>query len=374
MNTEQLLGLVRHLLEDEQRLALQQKLAEAASAFANLASNPQAQQHQTEVANKLKQLEQALDMLETGYSPALRKRMEEIGALPYFSTAMTARLRQSMNDNPMSPAVVNQEAQQLVGERQNYINSLTNLQTSLDTLGFELDDLEPGQAEVGFQIPRAIFDNHLEGFSKELHELRLIIRAFSEAAGNAGEPIELRQISTTDPLIFMLLGWETVKLLGKGATWCLDRWKTLEEIRNLRATTANLKGIPSAQKMAEQWDTIIQETVETSVRQEAERLAAESGADEGRKNELANHLGVALQGMLARIERGMTVEIRFLPPTRASEEEADGREGAPSNVAELRKLQQQLVFPAPSETPLLKLTKQPEETPKGKRGSAKSGA
>jgi hypothetical protein len=375
MNTEQLLGLVRRLVQDDQRLALQQKLTEAAQSFANLASNPQAQQHQTEVSDKLKQLEQALSKLETSYSPAFRIRLEIIGALPYFSTAMTARLRQSMNDNPMSPAVVNQEAQKLVAERQNYLNNLTNLRGSLDALGFELDELQPGQAEVGFQIPRAIFDNDLDGFARELHELRLIIRAFSEAAGNTGESIELRQISTTDPLVFVMLGYGTVKLLGQGASWCLDQWKKLEEIRNIRATTANLKGVPDAKSLAERFDTLIQETLEANVRKEAERLASESGSPGPRQNELANHLGMALQGMLARIERGMTVEIRFLPPAKATEGEADtAADGPAADFEELKKLQQQLVFPAPADEPLLKLPKQPEEASQKKGHGKDDGA
>lgn len=370
MNTEQLLGLVRRLLQDEQRLTLQQKLAETAQAFANLASNPQHQPHQTDLATKLKVLEQTLDKLQASYSPGFRNRMQAIGALPYFTSAMTARLRQSMSDNPMSPAVVNQEAQQLLSERQNYINNLNNLSDGLQALGFELNELQAGEAEVGFQIPRAIFDNDLEGFSKELHELRLIIRAFSEAAGNAGEAIELRQISTSDPLIFLLLGYHTVKLIGSGAKWCLDQWKTLEDIRNLRASTANLK-IPAAQTLAEQYDALINETVEANVREEAERLAAGSGADGARQNELANHLGLALHGMLERIERGMTVEIRFLPPVKPAEGEAtEDSDSAAADFDELKKLQQQLVFPAPSDRPLLKLTKQPEDAPQ-KRGKGK---
>jgi hypothetical protein len=369
MNTEQLLGLVRRLLQEEQRLTIQQKLAETAQAFANLAGNPQHQPNQTELANKLKLLEQTLDKLEASYSPGFRTRMEAIGALPYFTSAITARLRQSMSDNPMSPAVVNQDAQTLLSERQNYINNLNNLSGSLQAFGFELNELEPGQAEVGFQIPRIIFDNDLEGFSKELHELRLMIRAFSEAAGNAGEQIELRQISTSDPLIFLLLGYHTVKLIGSGAKWCLDQWKTLEDIRNLRASTANLK-IPAAQNLAEQYDALINETVQANVRQEAERLAGESGADKARQNELSTHLEMALHGMLERIERGMTVELRFLPPTKPAEGEAtEATETAAADFDELTKLQQQLVFPAASDKPLLTLTKQPEEA--GQKGKGK---
>lgn len=282
-----------------------------------------------------------------------------MGALPYFGSAMLARVKQAIADNAMTPAVAQQEAERLAGERAQLIKSLETLKQSMEALGFEEDELEQGEAEVGFQIPREIFDNELEGFSQELHQLRLIIRAFSEAAGNPGERIELRQISTSDPLVFVLLAYGTVKLIGGAVSWCLDQWKKGEEIRVLRNNTANLAGVPEAQQLVDQFDTLIRGTIKASVREESERLARDSHADEPRKNELANHLEVALEGLLARIERGMTVELRFLPPPSVEAETEEGDEAA-AEFQEMKDLQQRLVFPEPARDPLLQLTTLPD--------------
>jgi hypothetical protein len=372
MNTEQLLSLVAELTGDEKNFELQEKLGALVNAFNNLASNPQAPSHQTDVAEGLKKLGQALTRLERTYPPATLARMEQIGARPYFTSAMIRRLRQSMDDNPMMPAVVQTDAQQLLDERAAFIAHLNQLEAAMEALGFEETELEEGEAEVGFQIPRTIFENELEGFSRELHELRLIIRAFSEVAGNAGERIELRQISTTDPLLYVALGYVTVKYVGQGVAWCLDRWKTLEEIRNLRANTANLKDVPAAQGMAKQWDEIIKQTVEMSVRQEAERLAAEAKVPAARQHEVANHMAVALEGLLARIERGMTVDIRFIEPPQKEGEEADPEEAAQFEA--LAAIQKELVFPQIGDSPpLLRLPKQPEKGRGGRRGGSSSG-
>jgi hypothetical protein len=270
----------------------------------------------------------------------------------------------------MTPAVAQQETQKLLEERTAFLENLNALKQALQKLGFEEDGLEPGEAEIGFQIPRDMFDNELEGFSRELHELRLIIRAFSEAAGNAGERIELRQISTTDPLVFVVLGACTIRYIGKGLSWCLDQWKKIEEIRQARATTASLKNVPNAKSLVEQFDTIIKNTMETNIRKEAQRLASQAKVSEARQNELANHLDKALEGLLARVERGMTVEIRFLPPVVAAEGD-DGAAEPPADYQELRILQQQLVFPAPAKEPLLRIAKQPEASPKTERRGRK---
>jgi hypothetical protein len=273
-----------------------------------------------------------------------------------------------MEDNPMMPAVVHAESNTLQDQRDDYLLHLRQIEAALDALGFEESDLEEGEAEIGFQIPRSLFDNELGGFSRELHELRLIIRAFSEISGNAGERIVIRQISTTDPLIYLMLGYLTITKIGNAVKWCLDQWKTLEDIRSLRASTANLKGVPAAQDMVSQFDHIIDQTIETRLRAEAKRLASEAKADASRENELANHLAKALEGLLARIERGMKVDIRVLPPPDSE----DGAEDADVVTAfeNLEAIRDDLVFPAVGNTePILKISKQPEPQRRQRKSS-----
>ena len=300
--------------------------------------------------------------------------MEEIGATPYFSPALAARLRESMKSNAMTPTVVHQEFKELITERDNFVERLRQLKDSLETLGFGEYELEEGESEIGFQIPRSLFNNELEGFSKELHELRLIIRAFSEVAKQPGEKLEVRLISTTDPLIFSAVSIYTARQIAKAVEWCLQQWKTVEEIKVARATTASLK-VPSAEAMVAQFDQMIEEAIQRNTRAQAERLAAEAGADAGRQNELANHVGKALEGLLARIERGMTVELRLSSPAepKAGEEETPEAILLRAQFEEVSEIRQNLVFPKVSEEPVLRLEKLPEN--KGRtRPSRQPGA
>ena len=63
----------------------------------------------------------------------------------------------------------------------------------------------------------------------------------------------------------------------------------------------------------------------------------------------------ALRHILARVERGMTVEIRFLPPP--VKEVAAGEEAPeqPKEFADLAESQKILSFPKPGDSPVLKL-------------------
>lgn len=361
MNTEQLYDLVSELVEDEDREKIQSKLDAVVQSLANLAGSPQEISYQTAVASSLESLSDALNLT---YTPLTINRMRSIGADEYFQQSLVDKIRESMAENPMSPAVAQGVASTLRDSRANAINSLRNAKAAFEDMGLDGENLEEGDSEIGFEIPRALFNNELEGFSRELHELRLIIRAFSEIAGNAGERIELRQVSSSDPLIYVSLGYLTVLSLGQAVKWCLDQWKTIEEIRNLRASTANLTGIPMAEELTLKYDQMIDQLVETKVREEAERLAKQSDADEVRENELANHLAKALTGLLARIERGMKVDIRLLPP----ESTGDGSNAdAVSAFESIEAVRDELVFPSITEgKPVLKIEKQPERKKKGR--------
>lgn len=260
----------------------------------------------------------------------------------------------------MTPAVVRTEAQELLTQRAQFIDQLRSLDNSLRSLGFTEDDLEPGEAEIGFQIPRSLFENELGGFARELQELRFIIRPFSELSGNAGEPVEVRTISTTDPLIFLGIKVATITLIGNAVTWCLERWKSVEEIRKLRAETAKIQH-ETAQKIAGQYDQMIKDTVKEEVLKEAARLVAEGQVAGARQNEVQTYVEKALEALLARIERGMTVEIRLLPPPKEEGDEQGATQIAFQHLAEIQK---QLAFPAPSGEPVLQIPRLSEGEPK----------
>ncbi len=352
MNTAKLRSTIERVLVDESKLGLQGGLQNLVNALVNFTSNPGEGTYQIEVANALQQVRDGMTSFAVSYDPAALKRLDESGASRFFGEQLVDDINGAIAANQMTPAVAQQFVTQRLAERAEFILQLTNTLNGLRALGVEQEALEPGEAELGFLIPRDLFDNEFSHLLRELAAIQRIIRTFSELATGAAEPIEVRQISTTDPTFYLGVGMMTASHIGKAVRWALDTWKEIEEIRKVRAETLKLKSF-SGDDVAKLFDDKITETVATAVQAKAEELAPVAPGEAGRVHELREGLENALESILARVERGMTVEIRFLPPPVA-----DGAEAEPEVAAAAASLNEtipRLSFPPADPNPILRL-------------------
>jgi hypothetical protein len=177
-------------------------------------------------------------------------------------------------------------------------------------------------------------------------------------ATGAPERIEIGEISTTDPIIFLILNPITVAMLGKAVSWSLDQWKKVEEIRKLRADTAKISAGSEGvlDDMVVEYDARINKLIDAQIGAKAALLSAPV-VDAGRQNELNNAFVFALKSLVAHVERGMTVEIKYLP-SPAGQEEADSPQSAAFN--DLAEVLPALVFPPASPAPIVALPKAPK--------------
>ncbi len=120
-----------------------------------------------------------------------------------------------------------------------------------------------------------------------------------------------------------------------------------------RASGPSAKTVASLQSDI---DNYIKEAVEARV---ADVMAQGKIAEQGRRNEVSQGLAWALESLLARIDRGMTVEIRALPPKAASEKDTEevkikiAEETA--KIAEIHEVAKSLAFPSRNDPPVLTL-------------------
>ncbi len=356
MNTSRLLETIDELIQQENAIGFQRLLTEVYNQLTNLVNQPNQPQFQTAFANSLQQLQEAYLLMQERFEPAQIKRFEEIEAGPFFVKNIPAEITRRIAENPATPAVVQQFVMQLLNTRQQFVNNLTETKDRLGQLGINANTLEPGEAEVGFTIPRDLFDDNLDGLIAELRELRFIIRAFSEAVNGSVEPIVVKQISTTDPLFFFSVATPTIIAIGKAVHWVLDTWKKVEEVREVRERTRKLQ-IEGDKALLELFDASIKQTIEAAVEAKVKEVAPSADAADGRARELDIHLRHALDSLFARIERGMTVEIRFIPPPASSDDlnPEVAAQGAAEGFAQLAEISPQLVFPSPAASPVLTL-------------------
>lgn len=321
MNVERLHEIVSFLRRKDSEFGIQTRLSNLNSYLSNLANQPQNPTLQASVSSALGELFQAFENFERELNPAQILLIEEINGAPYFSSLLPRKIKKRLVENSITPAVVSTEVATLTNERQAYLNKVAEVQNGLEALGIKTNAPTPGDVELGILIPRTLFENHLGHLAQELATLNRIIRVFIEVTTGTGSEIEVRQISTSDPTFF--LGVPTVALLKIGfvTDWLIKKWREIEEIRKLRAETNKL----DIEEAVKAYDNKIESLVQTNIQEMKAELIREYSGEKGRKNELDNSLDWALNSLVARIERGLTVEIRVLAPP-AETPDGDGEE------------------------------------------------
>jgi hypothetical protein len=349
MNAARLRELADLLIAVESQFNAQSILQQLLNDLNQITSNPGQPQFQTQFAQNLGRFRTTWKQMVEAFSPAQAKLLNEIGARPYFLDDIPTEIEEAAKDNNITPAVIRDKVQNIISAREQYLTVIRDLRDRLKAIGIEAYQLEPGSAEIGLLLPRDLFHNELSGLVKELHTLNRIIRAFSEIAVGKAESVEIRQISTSDPVFFLGLDPATIGLLGAAVTWAIATWRSVEEIRKLRAETRKVKSFTS-EEVEEIFDKKIEKEIAIAVDQKVKELIP-SADGAGRQHEQRIDMKWALESILGRVERGMTVEIRFLAPPAPREGEVDKM----ATFSTLREVTPQLVFPAADPIPVLKL-------------------
>jgi len=335
---------------EEKNLGIQGILNQLTDALGNLAGSPGNPDFQTQVANHQIELRNAIGQLTLARDPAFAAYGEALGAIPYFGPGMPIQIAQAITDNAMTPTVARDILSDLRDRRASYLEQLHQLVSAMTKLGIAGDEVVPGEAQIGFRIPRTIFDNEFAGWIAELNEIKRIVRPFAELATGGDAPIGLGEVSSSNPIVFLIATAPVIALISTAVSWSLDQWKKVEEIKKIRAETARLSADNSGalDDMIAQFDAKIATTIEAAIAAHATQLV-NPGAGPGRDNELVNAVTYSLKSLMARIERGMTVELKFLPY-----EEAPDPESAQA-MDQIASIVPQLVFSAPSPAPVLAL-------------------
>lgn len=362
MNAERLFELSDLLTAIDVRLEVQPSLQTLVSDLAHVINNPGHAQFQTQFAHSFEQLRSTWDKMANSFSPAQVKLISEIGGAAYFIADFPSQLDATVRANGITPAVVRDEIESFRSDRENYLRTLNTLRDSLSGVGVAPYPLKPDSAEIGLLLPRDLFDNELGGLVKELHTINRIIKAFSEVSIGHTEPVEIHQISTSDPIFFLGLSPATIALLAGAITWALATWKAVEEIRKIRAETQKLKSF-SKEEIEKIFDTKIKQEIQIAVDLKVDELIPSKDGP-GRHHEQRNDMAWALESILGRVERGMTVELRFLPPSITADSHQPSEQ--PTSFDTLRAIVPQLQFPEPDKSPVLALppSDPPSEQPR----------
>ncbi len=368
MNNSKLLETINYVLSLEKTNAVQTRLAELHAALANLASQPTQPSHQSAVATALEALNSAVTKMRDQLTPTQQRYVFEINGEEFFSNDIASDTGKSIAQNAATPTVAAEQLKSHLDEREKYLARLRQLQGDLKAIGVTTTKLEVGEAEIGFLLPRKIFENDLDGLIKELSTVKRVVRAFSEVSIGTAEKIEIRQISTTDPIFTFLLAPATIVAIAKSVSWALETWKSVEEIRHLRAQTAQLS-VFDGSDVEKLFDEKIEQTIDERIDAKLNELLSKVPDRNGRKNEERNLLSWSLRSLLAHIERGVVVEVKVLPPPTPKAEEGKPPPPADPVYSDLTQISKNLEFPRIEGDPILSIEPPPPEKAESGRKS-----
>lgn len=357
MNVNRLADYSTKLVAIDGRNRLSKLLAQIPNKISEIIGNPQHAQFQTELLALVKELRAGLESAEKEITPPMHALLKELGSAFYFEASLAASIESQIHTNSITQAAVKKFVEDIVQRRNTFLEHLRGVSNHLKSIGLGPKELEPGDAEIGFKIPREIFDNLLGGFSEELAFIERVVELFSEAVTGSKEEAELSELSTTDPLVLLQLYAPIVAAIAETVAAFVVVYKESLEIRALKQQLLS-HNITDTKQLDDRIEKIVDEKIEQRV---GEVLAGRT--DSGRQNEVGNGLRLVMKGLFARIERGMTVEVRFLPPPE-KEDETEEEAAERAVYDDLARVQTQLVFPEIAAAPMLELTRSKPRAPK----------
>jgi hypothetical protein len=370
MNVERFKQIVDFLLQEEKKHKIQDRLAKLLSQANNLVSQPQNPQFQTETDKALKELETAMAAFAASVNPSQTENIKAIGAYPYFSLPMVAALRQVMSQTGLTPAVLQKEIAGLANRRTAFIEILQRSQNSLAELGVGATKLSPGCAELGVKFPDTVFDKEFGELVKTLGILRRVLRMYSEAITGKDAPVEVRQISSTDPSFFLGINPIVAAEIGATITWLLNTIKQIYDIKKVRNDAAKV-GLSDADLKI--FDGRIRKAIDESIAERSSVLTVQY-KPEGQRENIEQGIRWATSTIMAWIERGVTIEMRASKAEPSGDEKQDAINQ--ELFARIETISHQLAFPPLDGPPVLALPKEapPEPTKDAPPKPGKKGA
>ncbi len=353
MNVEKLNSLAYDLVEENKILNYVTKFQTALGSLQNVINQPQQAQYQTNLTKQLTDLKASLSKsLVNSLSPAWYQVLVELEIDDVFGERLYSSIDKILSTNQITPAKAKTDLDILFNKLNDKMTAFTSVVNGLESLEIGYDELSEGECEIGMLIPRDYIKNDLGKLGDEIKELTFIFNNYSELIIGKRESFQIKNISTSDPLI--TVGTITAIAAGVAKTvgWLIDNYKKLLEIKKLKGelekqglSEENLQGI------ANHSNGFMEKAIDDIVNKMKNEY--NGNGDENRKNELLNGIRISLNKIANRIDRGFNFEVRIEPISSEKGEETNGNE---KEIVAIQEASKSLQFMKLSGQPILKLS------------------
>jgi len=320
MNVERLHRILIDLDEDIKLSKVATLLAQVQSHLQNQINQPNQPSHQTNLVATLDKLYEAVEKSKyNNYSPSWKEVIGEISGDNILGVDLKTEITQILASNAITPAKALEDIKKITTDFQQFQTAIKSTLTGLGALGIEQEILEPGECELGYTIPRDFVENKLSELKNEIAELNFILNNISEAVTGEKQEYEVKTISSSEFLLYVVIGLQVANVLSKATERILNHYKQILEIKNLR-NQLKATGVPDSKTKG--IETHANGLMESEVKKIAKEVIKEHyDGDNGRKNELENGLVISLNKLANRIDKGFNLEIRIEPLPEPEEDE-----------------------------------------------------
>lgn len=323
MNLGRFHAAVAALTSEIKRDQVVTALSQLQSSLQQMVSQPTANQYAQAFRDANAKLTELLANAESNKAfPTRRKLYEEIGAAEYFGSGLAHHIRTIFSNNQVTPANAVAELNKLIQDVNQFYSQLTTIYDAFQKLKIEYDDLDAGEFEIGFSLPKALVGSDIEALENEFHDINFLMRTIQEVVGEGAAKISIKTISASEWQVFL----DSVPTTAAAIVFAIERiialYKTNLEIKKLKQELEKTN-------LPKELTKPIADHIDASVKTEIRKIAKEMvdtlyKGDPARKNELENQTSQALRYLADRIDRGATVEVHAKSPKEPAGEKGEG--------------------------------------------------
>lgn len=324
MNAERLHAIVNALVEELAATNTPALVRQLASAL----QQPQDPNQQQAAGTHRQQLQQALtDAPSNEFSPAWRQSLEELEVADLFGSTLLEGVESILARNEITPSAAAAELTPIADRLDSLNTALGAMSQGFEYFNIGAEELEAGDFEIGFLIPRQAVDEELQGLGDEFGRLKRILGPFLELATGVREDVRVRSIASSDFQVFLESTPAVALLVATAVERLLASYSNILSIR-LAHKQLKESGVPEDRLAGIQSEA--DERMESDIGQLVdELLEANQRTDRGRANELRTELVNSLNALANRIDQGYNVEVRAGEvPEPEDEEEEESEETA----------------------------------------------
>ncbi|MBK9195539.1 MAG: hypothetical protein IPO17_11245 [Flavobacteriales bacterium] len=169
MNAERLHRILADVSNELTSMGLVGRVELLRASLQNMVNQPQQPQFQQEVSQQRQELNDILsDAGSDSFAPSWRQVLDELGISPMLGLELQEAIEEAFTQNEITPSKALESINELASQLKAMQDGLAKTLAGFEYLEVGQEELEAGQCEVGYLIPRAVILESLHGLQRSL--------------------------------------------------------------------------------------------------------------------------------------------------------------------------------------------------------------